>query len=160
MEVRDSWKDPLPTREIHKCLALTSSISLPMVSLILQVNKVVKKKLPAIVGSIKVRTQTRSGVCGDFEGAIYGGLAEQTNLLHLPFKAFEIWSHARAMVLMRCTKLLIVCSDVSLNDLSAPYNIFSCYWRSVEQGYGGPSYLPSLLSPTSLWRTSPELSLQ
>lgn len=29
-----------------------------------------KKKLPAVVGSIKVRTRTRSGLCGDFEGAI------------------------------------------------------------------------------------------
>lgn len=33
---------------------------------------------------------------------------------------------------------------VSLNDLNTPYDTFSCFWSSLEQGYGGPSYLPSL----------------
>lgn len=60
-----------------------------------------KKKLPAIVSSIRVRTQTRSGLCGDFKGAIYNQLAEQTNPLHLPLKAFEICNHGRVMGLMR-----------------------------------------------------------
>lgn len=44
MEVRDSRQYPLPTREIHKCLALTGSIALPMFYLILQVNTAVRKK--------------------------------------------------------------------------------------------------------------------
>lgn len=60
-----------------------------------------KNKLPAIVSSIRVRTWTTSGLCGDFEGAIYNHLAEQTNPLHPPLKAFEICNHGRVMGLMR-----------------------------------------------------------
>lgn len=71
--------------------------------LILQVNKVVqKKKLPAIVSSIKVRTRTRSGLCGDFEGAIYVDLAEQTGLLYLPC---ESCNHGGVMGLMRYLRM-------------------------------------------------------
>ena len=61
MEARDSRQYPLPTREIYNCLALTGSISLPMVYLILQANTVVKW-LPAIVSGIKVRTQAGSAL--------------------------------------------------------------------------------------------------
>lgn len=64
-----------------------------------------KKKLPAIVSSIKVRTRTRSGLCGDFEGAIYVDLAEQTGLLHLPLKALEICNHGGVMGLMRYLRM-------------------------------------------------------
>lgn len=105
MEVRDSRQYPLPTREIHQCLALTGSISLPMVYLILQVNKVVQKKLLAIVGSIKVRTRTRSGLCGDFKGAIYADLAEQSDPLCPPSEAFQICNHGRLMGLMKYPSL-------------------------------------------------------
>ena len=37
-----------------------------------------------------------------------------------------------------------MCSAVSSNDLSTPYDTFPCFWSGLEQGYGGPSYL----SPT------------
>lgn len=64
-----------------------------------------KKKLLAIVGSIKVRTRTRSGLCGDFEGAIYDDLAEQSDPLRAPSKAFQICNHGSLMGLMRYPSL-------------------------------------------------------
>lgn len=64
-----------------------------------------QKKLPAIVSSFKVRTRTRSGLGGDFGGAIYVDLAEETGLLHLPLKAFKICNHGRATGLMRCLRM-------------------------------------------------------
>lgn len=60
-----------------------------------------KKKLLAIVGSIKVRTWTSSGLCGDFEGAIYDDLAAQSD----PSKAFQICNRGRLMGLMRYPSL-------------------------------------------------------
>lgn len=65
-----------------------------------------KKKLPAIVSSIKVRTRTRLGLCGDFEGAIYVDLAGQTGLLHQPVKAFAICNRGRIVDLMRYLRML------------------------------------------------------
>lgn len=64
-------------------------------------------------------------------------------------------------------------SAVSLNDLSTPYDTFPCFWSGLEQGYGGPSYLPpliwqycnhnltceaSLLSKSWLWNAFPHRS--
>lgn len=50
------------------------------------------------------------------------------------------------MKLMKTLTMLKAAFDgvVSLNDLNTPYDTFSCFWSSLEQGYGGPSYLPSL----------------